>query len=59
MTGLAAIDADAGVFEDEGSALFDVAFEAGLFIDESLGDEAWALAHPPGGRVRAVRIMAV
>ena len=32
MTGGAALDADAGVFEDEGSALIGMALQAGLFV---------------------------
>jgi len=34
MAALASVDADCGVFEDEGSTFVDVAFEAGFFVAE-------------------------
>ena len=45
MAGFAAVDADAGVLEDERPTLFHVALEAGFFIALGLGDQAGPLAH--------------
>ena len=59
MAALATIHADGRMFKDKGAALLRVAFEAWLFIRESLIHHAWAGGHPPGWREGSVRIMAI
>jgi hypothetical protein len=59
MAGLAAVHADRFMLEDERTAFFGVALEARFFVGQSLVDHARARSEPPGGRKRAVRIVAI
>ena len=59
MASLAAVNADAGMFKNEGAALLDVALQAGLFVALGLSDQTWPLAHAPGGGVGTVGIVAI
>ena len=59
MASLAAVNADAGMFKNEGAALLNVALQAGLFVALGLRDQARTLAHAPGGGVGAVGIVAI
>ena len=59
MAGLAALDRDRAVLEDERPALIGVAFDAGFFVALDLVHHARARSHAPGGIERAVRIVAV
>ncbi len=59
MAAFATIDADGGVFEDEGAAFVDVAFEAGLFVAECLLHHVRAGGGAPGGGRSAMGIVAV
>lgn len=59
VTRLAAVYPYRGVLEDERTALFGVAFEAGLFIRECLRDHPWSRRHSPRRSKRTVRIVAI
>ena len=55
----AAFHAHAGMFEDEGSAFIDMAFEAGFFVIESGCDERGAAAGRGCGGKSPVRVVAI
>ena len=59
MARLAAVDAHAGVFKNEGPPLLHVALQASLFVALGLRDQTWPLAHAPSRGVGAVRIVAI
>ena len=59
MTGLAAVDAHAGMLKNKRSAFLDVALQAGLLVPLGLGGQTRALAHAPGRRVGTVRIVTI
>ena len=59
VAGLAAIDADAKMFEDEGPALIGMAIKARLFVWPRLLYVSRARGHPPSGSKGSVRIVAV
>lgn len=59
VAGAAAIDANGGVFKDEGAAFVDVAFEAGFFVLETVGEHAGAGHHAGVEGVGAVGVMAI
>ncbi len=59
VTGAAAIDTHGGMFKDKGTTLVNVAFEAGFFILETVGEHARTGGHAPGGSGGTVGIVAV
>ena len=59
MTGLASVDANGGVFEEERSSQIRVALETGLFVAERVLGHARPRAHPPVRCLSTVRVVAV
>ena len=59
MTGLTAFYAHGRMLERERSAFIGMAFQTGLLIHQSLADHGGARRHAPGGRGRAMRIVAI